>query len=323
MNSLIVVNEMLPAVPQSSEDRKAEILERASLVNIVKNATTQQMAVGVLLDLKTLEKEVEKARVAVKEPFLRLCQDIDATAKNFIAEPKAEIQRIERAVNLFQVEEENKRRQAEADRQAEIQRIAAEEREAKAKIERENQLKEIEARQKQIALEQEAARIEAARVAECKRLEVEAAKVKSGEETKRLCEEAKANAEKARLEQQRIAQEQAKIDAEQAEYRANAERLALEHAENEARRKAALPVVVAPVQAAGQKSKAEWDYEIYDIHALYRENPGMVTLSENKSEIKAAIKNGVRKLDGVRIFERMKTNVKPVSQRQLSGIIEV
>ena len=68
--------------------------------------------------------------------------------------------------------------------------------------------------------------------------------------------------------------------------------------------------VARSAQAKGQTSRIELDFEVFDIHLLYRHNPGFVTLKENRAEIKGSIANGLRDIAGVRIFEVNKNKIR-------------
>lgn len=113
------------------------ILERSALVGAVRNAIHNEAAIAAMKEIRGMLNRVEDARKTVKEPVLDLCRRIDATAKKFAEELKAEEVRIAKAAadwqteQLERVREQERRRQAElarieAERQAELARIRAE-----------------------------------------------------------------------------------------------------------------------------------------------------------------------------------------------------
>lgn len=152
-----------------------EAIAAASWVAVVKNQAQASAGIEALKMLKSVAKGVETSRVSVKAPILELGKKIDATAKEFVAEIDAEINRITALVTTFEVEqrkaaaeearkrqEEERRRQVEeAARLAEIRRQqeAAAKAELLAKTEREREIAEAQriAAEQAVATERAAA----------------------------------------------------------------------------------------------------------------------------------------------------------------------
>jgi hypothetical protein len=65
----------------------------------------------------------------------------------------------------------------------------------------------------------------------------------------------------------------------------------------------------APPRAKGQVVRQDYDVEVFDIHALYRSHPNLVTLTPRLEDIKALAKLG-QKIAGVRATQVTKSTVR-------------
>lgn len=267
--------DQTPTIAEPIRQLRTELIETATLVCAVTSPASRDSAVETLKKIKAFLKSVEDSRVDVKKPYLDACQAIDAQAKEFVAELTAEAKRINKLWEDYEAEQLRIQRAAELKRLNELQEIETRRREAEAEANRKAQLAEIE-RQKEllrIAEAEKAAKSKKERESlEAKRAEVEA--------------KAAADAERHRLTQ-----------------------LSAEYAAAEAARQLQSKAVVE-ARGAGQKVKEEWDFEVTDIHALYRGHANLVQLQPLTQQIREVINHGTRQLHGVRIFERVKTSVR-------------
>ncbi len=152
------LQDVFVAINQPTEDRKLILLEDAGLITEVTNATTQQMAVGCLKQLKEFFTEVETSREVVKAPVLELCRKIDGLASEVKTPIKAQIDRLTKAVSDYAMKLELARREAEAkarkeaaDKENERQRLIQDAR----KFEDETQRKEMLGKAAEIKQEQQ------------------------------------------------------------------------------------------------------------------------------------------------------------------------
>lgn len=114
-----------------TEQLKAAALESSALIARVSTPEEQQTAVQAQMALDRLIKDVEKSRVAAKDPVLQYGKRIDDTAKKFIKDLFDERSRISGLVGDFQQLEQAKARAAQA---AENARLLAIERERMAEL---------------------------------------------------------------------------------------------------------------------------------------------------------------------------------------------
>lgn len=114
-------------IPEA-EQSKTDALALSKSVTTVSTTAQQQDAISAASLMKGLLRDVEKARVAVKEPVLAAGRAIDAVAKKFSTELETETKRVEALASAFQKEEDRK---AEAARQ-EQERQLCEDREREA-----------------------------------------------------------------------------------------------------------------------------------------------------------------------------------------------
>jgi hypothetical protein len=64
-----------------------------------------------------------------------------------------------------------------------------------------------------------------------------------------------------------------------------------------------------PAKAEGQTVSERWEFEVTDIHKLYRSNPNCVELTERKSSIRELINLGVTNIPGVRCWKGVRAGV--------------
>lgn len=254
------------------EGIKEDALARAALIGRVANPDEQQDAVSAEGVARTALRDLEKARVAAKEPYLEMGKKIDAHAKVEAKELETEVERLAALTRDYQQLErakvlaaENARRleeqRLERLRQAELARIAAEERAAKAKLDAEKAEADRKAREAKNAAEAAAAA-----------------------ETQREIERQQALAASTSIEQMAAVNDRF---SEQS---------------------AALPIYVAP-KAEGQTTKPDVDFEITDLWLLARSHRTCVDITPRKSEIKELLKAGVT-LAGVRSWNVVRSTVR-------------
>ena len=258
-------------------------LSGAALIGKVDSPESQESAVEALRSVKVIIRDVEKARVTVKQPVLDLCRLIDGTASKFVEELKAEELRINMLIGDYQQEQLRLAREAEIKRQAELRRI-----------EEERLAAEFEARKR--AEEEERKRQE-----EIRKAEHAAAQAKNEAARK------KAEEERARLEKERAEAEAKRL----AESEANRERAA-QAAE-------AVGGPVLPQTAPGHSAKEVYDYEVTDIWLLVRTNPGVVKVEPIRGEILRLLNEfGVREIKGLKIFPIVKNQISTRAPRVIN-----
>lgn len=185
----------------------------------VENTAGMKLALAARMDLRSRRVELEKTRVAIKEPALRRCQEIDAQAKRITAALSA----LEDPIDLQIKGEEQKREAArQAKERAEVERLAA------------------------IAQAE----------AEAKRAAEEAALQAQREEIARQRAEVEAERAKAAAERKRLADEQAEADRKAAAIRAEAEAAAF--AERERADRAAAAARAEADRVAREEREREW-----------------------------------------------------------------
>lgn len=148
--------------------------------------------------------------------------------------------------------------------------------------------------------QREKARIEA----ETRRIQAEAAEAQRQLDAARVARE-QAEARAASLKT-KAAREKALADA--AEARAKEAEKELELAES-----TPVPVTpAAPSKVAGATIKQEYDFEVLDIHALYKARPDLVKLEAIRSEVKIHIAYG-QQLPGLRVFPKVSASARGVA----------
>jgi len=269
--SIILVDEASKLV-RFSENAVAlrdAALEKSALIGAVKTSAMNEAAAECLREIEPIIRATEKARKAVKEPFLEACRQIDKSAAQFVEELQAEQLRLRTATGNFAQEQLEIARKAERERQAELDRLERE---------RQTELKRI---------ADEAAAEEQKRQEENRRLQAEAAAAKS-----------KADRERIAKEQTELAKKRAAEDAARAE-----------EAKRQSELAAQAVLAVGPqkeiAKADGQSVKEEWDYEVTDIWTLARMHPGFVKIEPRRAEILSVLAMGTRDIKGLKIFSKI------------------
>lgn len=262
------------AVMPDAEALKVVALESSALIGRVSNSAQNALAVESQQQLKQLANAVEKARKAVKEPFLDKCREIDNKAKLFNAEIDAEYQRLSDLTVQYQRDQAAIVAERESERLAEIARVEAEQR----------------AEQERIA--KAAAEVEAKRVAELLRIAAAETQARNDKEKTKLAEQ------RAKVESE--AKEQAaKLEAESAR-------------QQELAAQEQLAIGTAPIKsdrAEGQIVKKSYDFEVVDIHRLATHRRDLVKIEPRRMEILDAIKDG-SPVPGLRVFEKITTSTR-------------
>jgi|GEM_PF-6804397 len=145
--------------------RRDELLASSQLITKVETAEQQRIAVATQTEIHEFTNLVEKSRRVLKEPFMRICKRIDAKAKEAIDPLNEEKIRLARLVGDYQMELDNRRRELERQRIAEIERLKAEAEKAQKEIQEQLEKKLAEAKteeEKKLALAQ--AELEKAKV---------------------------------------------------------------------------------------------------------------------------------------------------------------
>lgn len=253
--------------PSHAEALRQECLEEAGFIEPVKDPADQVIASNTASKLRGFLAQLEDSRKAVKEPYFKAGQAIDAFAKKKREDIETELTRIEGYLADF----------ARAERDRVARELAA------AEALRLQQAEEE--RQKAAAAQKIIDDLEAAR----KAVELEA---------KNATDET-ARAEAAR----KLAESQAAID--EAAFAADFAEPA----------PAPVEIYVAPVaKAAGTSTKFDYDYEVTDIHALYKAYPHLVKLEPRAGMIRAYINAGgevdPKNIPGLRCFESAKVTTK-------------
>ncbi len=136
-----------------------------------------------------------------------------------------------------------------------------------------------------------------------------AAERKRQEELARIEAERQEAVRKAQEEATRAAA-QAKTEEERKAIEAAAQREAQRQAELAAQQLEALGAPPAPPKAEGQSVRPVYRWEVTDIWKLARMHPGLVRIEPNRQEINDVIASGTRQIDGLRIWEEVKSSVR-------------
>lgn len=120
-----ISDTQLAIMPALEAARKAALAEAATITTVT-NPFDAECATEAARGCKTLAKDVEAARKAVKQPILDLGRKIDDTAKEFVGPLTQEVNRIERAVGAYQAAEREKAEKAKRAAQEEERRIREE-----------------------------------------------------------------------------------------------------------------------------------------------------------------------------------------------------
>ena len=146
--------------------------------------------------------------------------------------------------------------------------------------------------------------------AEAERRAAEAAARAAAEEARRV--EAEAAAERARIAAEARAAETAQADLVRRAQAAEAERIAAQQAAARAQAAAAAAIEATKFAApAVDGVKAELDYEVEDIHALYAAMPSLVDLTPKRRDILAMLNRlvasgAVPQIAGLKVVEKIK-----------------
>lgn len=273
----------------SAQTLKSDLLLLADSISSVNDPESQDACAKALGSVNQLLREVEKSRTDIKAPVLALERNIDSIAKSFGLELEAHKVRLSGLLSKYQAEIQRIQREAEAKRAAEA-----------ARIDRERQKAEQDARDKAAA---EARRIEAERLKaqrEAEEIErIRTAKAKSEIQKQIAAYEA----------QEQIKAANAAADAAKAKAEADARAMS-DRAEVQRLQALAAPAPVAARKSAGMVVKTVWKFEVEDLDALVSNRRDLCRIEANASAINAAIKNGVREIDGLRIWEEVDASVR-------------
>ncbi len=106
---------------EASLAQKRDTVELLQDIVSVKSITDRDDALAAAGLAKGTLKSFEESKTALKEPALRICQQIDKLAKGYSDSIKAELTRVERLLTQWQTEADRK---ADELRQAELREIA-------------------------------------------------------------------------------------------------------------------------------------------------------------------------------------------------------
>lgn len=265
---------IIPAAQQA----KADALAQSKSILAVTTPAQQADAIAAASMMKGLMRDVEKARVSVKEPVLDAGRAIDAAAKAFAGDLDAEVKRVERLASDYQREQDRiaAALRAEEERQQQAQRDAA----------------EAERRREADALQRIADEADAARRADLAKIHA-AADDAAREEAQRLADAAA----EARAEEARILQ-QACREAEEARM-------------EDARVRHAQLAAIEPPKPEAARVQRRMNYELKDVRALYAARPDLVELTDRRALILAAISiPNAPTIPGIYVFEETKVQAR-------------
>ena len=126
--ALLITPSLAPVVAVDAEAKalRDQLLMHAGNVTTVTDRLDADDATAVLRALTQFEKEIETAREAVKAPVLKVGREIDALAKDLLADVRAQSTRISRLCGAFEAEERRKSEAARYEAEREAARIAYE-----------------------------------------------------------------------------------------------------------------------------------------------------------------------------------------------------
>lgn len=93
------------ALSETAIEAKKTLLLDASGIKTISCAADSEAAKQTATRINTHLKDIEKARVAVKEPFLSIGREIDRIARDHCAELSAELRRISLATGAYEAEQ--------------------------------------------------------------------------------------------------------------------------------------------------------------------------------------------------------------------------
>lgn len=274
----LIQYELKSRVVTITDEAKASIakaLETSALVCKVQDAPSNDKANAAQAEVKTVLREIEKARVEAKAPLLVLGKAIDQAKKDAVAELEAEELRLGRLIGDFAALEEAKARDARLAAQREIEAAEAKRKAEEARLAAEEQARLAEIRKK----ENEA--LEAARkIKNAEQREAEAERIRKEAEALKSASEAKSHEEREKVQYQ----------AEMSNFKASQAILDAQ-----------------PVKAKGQMVRADWDVTVLDILSLSRAFPQCVNMTPRLSEIKSLLNSGIQ-LPGVKADPVMRSS---------------
>ncbi len=123
----LAVPIVLPPAPHVLVDAKfvatlAEVEKRVDAL-VVTDAVSQQLGADTQVRLTRASSELEKARQAVKAPFLKACQDIDTAARAPAGRIDAALRKVKKILADFAEAQRIAAAKAEQERQAELARL--------------------------------------------------------------------------------------------------------------------------------------------------------------------------------------------------------
>jgi hypothetical protein len=193
------------ALNESAIQLRETALASAALVLKVENGEQQIAAVTAQRSLKEFIQLVEKERVRLKEPALQYGRDLDRACAKAVVEAEQELGRVKCLVSDFQLAEQRRVREEEEKQRQELARIEAE---------KQAELKRIADEQARIEQEAANARREAERLA----CEAKTKKERAAAEQARLAAEAKAKAAAEQAAQSAVKMESIETKAAEATY---------------------------------------------------------------------------------------------------------
>lgn len=128
MSALLITPSHSPVVAVDAEAKslRDSLLKQAVTVTTVTDRLDADDATAVLRNLSKFEKEIEASRESVKAPVLKVGREIDALAKDLLADIRAHMNRISRLCGSFEAEERRKADDAAQAARNEAARIAFE-----------------------------------------------------------------------------------------------------------------------------------------------------------------------------------------------------
>ncbi|TXH59330.1 MAG: hypothetical protein E6Q97_00105 [Desulfurellales bacterium] len=139
MNTLGIVGWDRPAVvvQQDATVAKEAALESSRIIKTITNDLEAELASETLREMKGLLNACEKGRKEIKAPVIELGRQIDSTAYAYANDLEAEVYRVARLVGNYHEDQRQKAVREQLARQAELDRIEKEKREAEEKLRRE------------------------------------------------------------------------------------------------------------------------------------------------------------------------------------------
>ena len=304
-----------------------QALAGASLIGKVEDADENTSAVRAHVELKRIASAFERQRKALKEPLLEAGRQLDRVVAKELLEVNKEIGRIENMTSNFQLAEQRRVREEEELQRRELARIEAEKQAELLRIAREQEEVARKAREESEAKQRVLDRI-AAEQAKAEQAARDAAAKLAAEAKKKIQRE---SAERARMEAARVAEEnriaREKQQAEQAAEASRAQSESIARAAEETRRvqeaaqnaTAAEAKPITATRAQGQIAKMDWEITVTNPYELAKFHPDCVKIEPLLLPIKQALNSGIT-VRGIRAERKMKTNVRVDGG---SGILEV